>query len=70
MPTIQLANVTSKDSPTIERLNRILHGKTYMNFNIVVCPAGGSFDVLAETNYDASEEEVRDFLLFVLASAA
>lgn len=69
MVQIKLTNVTRKDSPVLDRLNRVLGG-TYMKFEITATPVGGSFDVFAETDYDASEEEVKDFILFVLASAA
>lgn len=51
-----------------EGLKRALHGKTYMNFRVTVCPAGGMFTVNVETDYDASEAEIKDFLLSVLAS--
>lgn len=68
MTQVKLTNVISQDSPAVYRLRRILHGKTYMNFRVLVCPIGGSFDVLAETDYDAPEEEVKDFLIFILAS--
>lgn len=67
MTRIKLTNVCHADSPTVDRLKRIL-GRTYMQFRILVCPVGGSFDVLAETDYDAPEGEVKDFLLFALAS--
>ena len=69
MTQIKLTNVCHADSPTVDRLKRIL-GRTYMNFRILICPVGGSFDVLAETDYVIPEDDVKDFLLFVLASEA
>lgn len=67
MTQIKLTNVCYADSPVVGRLKRIL-SQTYMQFRVLVCAVGGSFDVMAETDYDASEDEIREFLLFVLAS--
>lgn len=68
MIQVKLTNVTKKDSPTVDRLRLLLEGKSYMKFRLLVCPVGGSFDVLAETDYDTTKDEVKDFLLFLLAS--
>lgn len=51
-----------------EGLKRALDGQTYMKFRITVCPVGGMFDVNAETDYEAEQEEIKDFLLYVLAA--
>jgi len=45
-----------------------LDGQTYMKFRITVCPVGGMFNVNVETEYEAGQEEIKDFLLFVLAT--
>jgi len=68
MTQVELTNVSSKDSPVVDRLRNLLEGNTYMGFRILVCPVGGSCDVLAETDYTDDVNEVKDFLLDVLAS--
>jgi hypothetical protein len=50
-----------------EGIKRLLDGRTFMNFRVTVCPIGGEFAVNVETDYDG-EEDVKDFLLMVLAS--
>jgi hypothetical protein len=55
-------------SRALERLKERLHGKTYMNFRIYGCPAGGEDEIWAETSYAATESEIKEFLLYVLAS--
>jgi len=67
---IEVANVVSEDSPIVDKLKNLLEGRTYMKFQILVCPIGGSFAVYAETYADCeTEETVRDFLIGVLVRA-
>jgi hypothetical protein len=45
-----------------------LDGQTYMKFRVTVCPYNGMFNVNVETDYEAGQEEIKDFLLYVLAA--
>ena len=62
---IRIINLTTRESASL--LVELLNGKTYMDFKISLVPIGGSFDVIAETNYDAPEDEIKDMLLGFLA---
>ena len=45
-----------------------LEGRSYMNLRVGLAPAGGSFDVVVETDRpDTSEEELREMVLELLA---
>ncbi len=45
-----------------------LNGKTYMDFEIIVAPAGGDCVISAQTSYDGDEEEILGMLLFTMAN--
>lgn len=45
-----------------------LDGQTYMKFRVTVCPYNGMFNVNVETDYEAGQEKIKDFLLYVLAA--
>lgn len=45
-----------------------LHGQTYLNIEILICPAGGEFEVIAQTLHPAcSQEEFVGMLVYVMA---
>ncbi|MHC4296457.1 MAG: hypothetical protein ACYS7Y_04080 [Planctomycetota bacterium] len=67
MACCKITNVTSKESQTFIKLKRVLQDKSYMKFQVSACPVGGSFDVMVETAYDTTDEELKDFLLYILA---
>ena len=49
-------------------LVKLLHGKTYMDIQVLVCPEGGHFRVYAETNHpDATAEDLSGAVLSILA---
>ena len=50
-----------------DRLAQRLNGKTYMNFEILVCPAGGECAISAQTMYDGSMEEIMGMFIFLMA---
>ena len=52
-----------------EQIKAKLEGKTYMNFRILVCPAGGSFEVFAETNYDGKKDDIIAVFVFLMATS-
>lgn len=66
MATIKLTNVIreSDASPLIAAIDK---QTSYMQFRVLVCPVGGSFDVVAETDYTDSEAEASSMLLYLLA---
>lgn len=69
MNDIKIHNVIYREDA--EALRRLLEGKTYMNLEVRVAPAGGSFDVWVGTGRPGtSEEELRDMVMAVLVSCA
>jgi hypothetical protein len=64
---VQLTNVGKPEQAA--NVIKALEGKSYMAFHVAVCPVGGSFDVVAETTYDAPEDEVRGMLFGLLCDA-
>lgn len=67
MTTIKIYNVGRREDA--EPLRRALEGKTFMNLEVGLAPAGGSFDVLVTTSRpETSEEELRDLATSVLVS--
>lgn len=68
-PKVTSVSLMLADKPEqAEGLKRALEGQTYMKFRVTVCPYKGMFQVNAETDYDAGQEEIKDFLLYVLAA--
>jgi hypothetical protein len=66
-PSIKVHNVTSREAA--EPLVRLLEGKTFMNLEVGLAPAGGSFDVWVTTRRpDTTEEELREMVMSVMAS--
>lgn len=55
------------DSVHGEKLKCLLQGKTYMNFDVHVCPAYGEFEVWIHTNSDYTETELTQMVIAVLA---
>lgn len=69
MTSIKIHNMSLRRDA--EPLCRLLEGKTYMNFEVGMAPAGGSFDVwVSTTRPDISEEELRDMVMGTLVSCA
>jgi hypothetical protein len=65
---VKLTNVINKEQG--DKVKEILEAiDTYMNIKVLVCPIGGSMDVWAETMYDCSEDDFKEFLLMVLTDA-
>ena len=64
---ISLTRVGSKDDPEVGRIKAALHGKTYMDLRVLVCPAGGEFEVgVVSDTY--SNEDALGMALMVLCS--
>jgi hypothetical protein len=67
MTTVKIYNVGRREDA--EPLVRALSGKTFMNLEVGLAPAGGSFDVLVTTaRPETSESELRDMATSVLVS--
>lgn len=66
MVTIELGNVSSKEQA--QRLIEKLSGKTYYDFQVDYSVSAGNYPVTVSTDYPgATEEEVKNMLLFVMA---
>ena len=63
--TIDLGNMTREAG---NKLAEKLNGQTYMNFEILVCPIGGSYAVMAQSFYDGTADEILGMFLFVMAT--
>lgn len=58
------ANFEKEDG---EKIKARLHGKSYMNFEVLVCPVGGSFEIFVQTDYEESRVEILEFLVGLMA---
>ena len=63
--SIRIARVTKKEQA--QRFVKAVDGQTYMNFQVLVCPAGGEFEVIVETAHTddvAEAQEMLNYLMF------
>jgi hypothetical protein len=68
-PTTFAEEITrTSDRARAERFKAAVHGRTYMDFRVLVCPAGGEFSIVVESSYPAPAEEVRGMLLHLMAA--
>lgn len=65
MQSVTITNTTNTERA--EKIKEIFQGKTYMNFNVGICPVGGSFDVIVETQYETTQEEFTAFVIDFMA---
>ena len=63
--TISLGNMTKEAGQVLAAK---LNGQTYMNFEILVCPNGGSWTILAQSFYDGTIDEILGMFLFLMAT--
>lgn len=68
MAIIRIGNVHDRNDRRVLRAKEVLDGKTYMNLRVLVCPAGGSFDVCVEA-LDQEEESLQIMVMGLLFSA-
>jgi len=67
--SVKIANVTRRKDG--EKFMELLTGKTYMQFEVGLAPARGSFDVWVSTKRrGTTDDEFRDMLLGFLAEEA
>ena len=66
--TVSLGNIGTKRG--VEKIRKVLQGKTWYNLQVDWSPDAGNWPVEVSTTYeDATELEVKDMILFVLASS-
>ena len=51
-----------------KKLAAKLNGKTYMDFEIIVAPAGGECAITAQSYYNGEADEILGMFLFLMAS--
>lgn len=66
MVTIELGNIGNKEQA--QKLVSKLNGKTYMNFIVDYGIYAGNYPVSVSTNSEVTEDELKNMLLFVMAS--
>jgi len=69
MAMVRITNLAGSpgSEPMLDKLKQALNGKTYMDFNVIACPVGGSFDVFVESAREDSEEELTGMVMMVMA---
>ena len=55
------------DRVAAEKLSNKLNGRTFMDFETIVAPIGGSCAVSVQTRYDATKDEILGMLIFLMA---
>ena len=74
---IKIDNVMNKETATkkIKKLQKVTEGN-YHNFEYLVCPIGGSFDIMLQSDYEfdgetqqEQEREMLEFFNFMLVDA-
>lgn len=48
---------------TIEKIAKAMNGKTMMKFNVKSSNFAGNHTLIIETDYDATEEEIKNFFI-------
>jgi hypothetical protein len=67
MTTIELGNIGTKEQA--QKLISVLQGQTYMNFIVDYGVYAGNYPVTVSTErHETTEEELKDMVLFYLAS--
>jgi hypothetical protein len=70
-PSVTLIKLTRVIRPeSAEAIKATLHGRTYMNLEVLVCPDGGEFQVSVQTRReDTSEAELTEMVLGVMCDS-
>ena len=66
MTSISIARVTKKEQA--QKFAEAINGQSYMNFQVLICPAGGEFEVIVETDYTDNEAEAQGMLNYLMFS--
>ena len=64
MTSISITRITKKEQA--QKFEKAINGKSYMNFEVLVCPAGGEFEVIVETTYTDDEAEAQGMLNYLM----
>ena len=64
MTSISIARVTKKEQA--KKFEEAINGQSYMDFKVLVCPAGGEFEVIVETAYTDDEAEAQGMLNYLM----
>lgn len=48
---------------TIEKIAKVMNGNTFMNFEVGCCNMAGNCTLSIRTDYDAPEDEIKNFFL-------
>jgi len=67
MTTIELGNIGSKEQA--EKIIKAVDGKTFMNFKVDYTAMMGNYPVSVSSDYDGTEKEITEMLLFTLATS-
>jgi hypothetical protein len=59
-----VANVSTREDA--KKFVEKIQGKSYMNFQVNLCPAYGNIDVVVESMYDAPYGEILDMLIYLM----
>ena len=61
-------DVGNMDRDAAERFAAKVNGKTYMKFEAIVAPCGGSCAVSVQSSYEADADEILGMFIFTLAT--
>lgn len=53
-----------------EAIKAVLEGESYLNLHVAICPAGGEFEIWVSSPNTASDDDVKEMTLQLLAYAA
>ena len=65
MTTIDLGNIGSKKQA--DKIKETLQGQTFMDLQVIATPYMDNWPVTVATDYETTEDELKDFVLFYLA---
>ena len=67
MTYIHIDNIISKEQA--DKFSKAVHGKSYMNFQVIVAPIGGTFAVGVQTDYTDYQNEANEMLIGLMFDA-
>jgi len=67
MVSIQIAREISRERA--QRFVDAIEGKSFMNFQVIVAPAGGELAISVQTDYTDDEAEAQGMLSYLMYSA-
>lgn len=64
-----LIEIGTMEQASAEKVKEALHGKSFMEFEVLICPHPGGPNVCVQTEHDADETEIKDFIMWCLATS-